>query len=201
MAERIGIIGGTFDPIHYGHLFIAEEARFTCKLDRVIFVPAGMPPHKPGEPITTAERRYTMTVLATEDNTAFEVSRWEIDRSGPSYTVNTLEAFGEKYPGSELFFIMGADSAAEIMTWYRPERIVELATVIAAARPGTDIERARYELPEDIRGRVIFLESPGLHISSTELRERAADGMPVRYLVPDRVEKYIRENNLYRNGC
>ncbi len=200
MTERIGIIGGTFDPIHLGHLFIAEESRYRCGLDRVIFVPAGVPPHKPGEPITAAERRYSMTMLATEDNPAFEVSRIEIERPETSYTVNTLEAFREAQPDDELFFIMGADSVAELVTWYRPERIVELATVIAAARPGTDIERAKEDLPKSLRNRVIFLESPGLHISSTALRARASLGMPLRYLLHDRVEKYIIENELYRNG-
>lgn len=200
MADRIGIIGGTFDPIHYGHLFIAEEARVRCNLGRVIFVPAGTPPHKPGDCALSAEIRYEMTILATEDNPRFEVSRMEIDRPGPSYTVDTLAAFrADLGRNTDLFFIMGADSLAEVLTWHEPERLAELCTIVAAVRPGFDLGKARTKLPAEFAAQAIFLEAPGLHIAATELRERAARSLPIRYLLPDKVEKYIVENHLYRD--
>lgn len=201
MSHRIGIIGGTFDPVHIGHLIIAEEAWYRLGLARVIFVPASVPPHKPDEPVSEREHRYRMTVLATEDNPAFEVSRMEFERPGPSYTVDTLAELKRLHgEDTELFFIMGADSVLEITTWHRPDEIVRLCTVVAAARPGYDLARAERSLPHEFLERIDFLEVPDIDISSTELRERVMAGVPIRYLIPPSVEKYIYENRLYRTG-
>jgi len=199
LGARIGIMGGTFDPIHLGHLIIAEESRYWFNLDRVIFIPAGVPPHKPGKPISDKEHRFNMTVLATEDNPAFEVSRIEIDRSGPSYAVDTLtelkRIYGEK---TRLFFITGADAILEILTWHQPERLRCMCKFIAATRPGYNLADAKKKLPEEFLGQIIFLEVPGVHISSTELRGRVASGKPIKYMVTNKVEKYIIENRLYK---
>jgi nicotinate-nucleotide adenylyltransferase len=195
----IGVMGGTFDPIHIGHLIIAEEARYRFQLDRVIFVPAGIPPHKPDEPITDREHRYQMTVLATQDNPAFETSRIEVERPGPSYTVDTLMEFKRIY-GEEtrLFFITGADAILEILTWHQPERLRFMCKFIAATRPGYNLGEVKRKLPKAYLEHIFFLEVPGVHISSTELRSRAAAGMPIKYLVPAAVEDYIIQNHLYR---
>ena len=193
---RIGIIGGTFDPIHIGHLIIAEEARCQLKLDRMVFIPAGIPPHKPDQPKAGPEERYQMTVLATEDNPAFEVSRFEIDRKCPSYTVDTLEEFkriyGEK---ARLFFITGADTIFEILTWYHPERLIEMCKLVAATRPGYNLQEVTERLPKEFIDQTI--ETPEIGISSTELRNRVAEGNSIKYLVPQAVENYIYQNGLY----
>jgi nicotinate-nucleotide adenylyltransferase len=198
-GRRIGVMGGTFDPIHIGHLIIAEESRYRFELERVIFVPAGIPPHKPSEPISGREDRYKMTVLAIEDNPAFEASRVEIDRPGPSYTVDTLTEFKRIY-GEEtrLFFITGADAILQILTWHRPENLRCMCKFIAATRPGYDLREVERRLPQEFLDQIIFLEVPGVHISSTELRMRAGSGMPIKYLVPAAVESYIINNGLYR---
>lgn len=194
----LGIIGGTFDPIHLGHLIIAEEARYRFRLDRVIFIPAGAPPHKPNQPVTDKEHRFNMTVLATEDNPAFEASRIEIDRSGPSYAVDTLAELKRIYgEDTRLFFIMGVDAILEILTWHQPEMLINLCRFIAATRPGYDFADVKEKLPVDYLERITFMESPGVDISSTELRNRAASGKPVKYMVPRAVEKYITDNGLY----
>ena len=191
-------MGGTFDPIHIGHLIVAEESRYRFRLERVLFVPAGIPPHKPGEPISDKEHRYRMTVLATQDNPAFEASRIEIDRPGPSYTVDTLTELKRIYGEStRLYFITGADAILEILTWHQPERLKCMAKFIAATRPGYDLREVERRLPEDFLEQTILLEVPGVHISSTELRSRVASGMPIKYLVPREVEEYIIENGLY----
>lgn len=198
MTHRIGILGGTFDPVHIGHLIIAEESRYRLDLEKVVFVPAGTPPHKPDEPVSEKEHRYRMTVLATEDNPAFEVSRVEIEREGPSYTVDTLGELRKLYGlDAELFLIMGADSLLEILTWHRPEEIVKRCRIVAAGRPGYDLTQAEQALSKEFMERVIFLEVPDIDISSTELRSRAAAGIPIKYLVPRAVEGYIKNNNLY----
>jgi nicotinate-nucleotide adenylyltransferase len=190
----LGILGGTFDPIHYGHLAIAEEARERFGLARVLFMPTGAPPHKPTGR-AGAEHRYAMTVLATADNPAFAVSRLEIDRPGLSYTVDTLRALHEEYPGAELYMIIGADMALEFHTWRDPEGILAQATVVAATRPGWDLSRLA-SLPT--AGRILPMDAPGLYLSSTALRARIAEGRSLRYLTPPPVAAYIREHGLYR---
>ena len=186
---RLGIMGGTFDPIHYGHLVTAEQARESLDLDAVLFMPAGTP----------AEDRYAMTVLATAANPAFLASRFEIDRPGVTYTADTLHALRDFYPPQvKLYFITGADAIIDIVTWHDAERIAELATFIAATRPGFDIDTARARikesgLPFDVR----YIQIPALAISSTNIRKRVARGMSVRYLTSESVLGYIRKRRLY----
>jgi nicotinate-nucleotide adenylyltransferase len=192
--RRIGIMGGTFDPIHNGHLVCAEEARIQFSLDEVVFVPSGNPWQKSG--VTAAEDRYLLTVLATSSNESFSVSRIEIDRGGPTYTIDTLRAFrgfyGEK---AELFFITGTDAVAEILSWKDPEAVLEEAHFIAANRPGYTLNKSSEEL---FGGRVSVMEIPALAISSTDIRRRVAEGRPIRYLVPREVREFVEERNLYR---
>lgn len=201
---RVGIMGGTFDPIHYGHLVTAEIARTEYSLDTVVFVPSGNPPHKKGYPVTPAEDRYMMTVLATITNPNFEVSRIEVDRPGPSYTIDTLKAFRELYgPDAELFFITGADATLEIFTWRDTPSLLKLCNFIAATRPGYDIERLEC-MVEEIRkythNSVHIMEVPALAISSTDIRRRVREGRPIRYLLPDTVASYIAKSGLYRSS-
>lgn len=197
--RRIGIMGGTFDPIHTGHLIIAEEARYRFGLEKVIFIPTGTPPHKPNQPTTDAEIRFEMTVLATRDNPAFETSRIEIDRPGFSYTVDTLAEFTRIFgENTRLFLITGADAILEILTWHKPRKLLGMCEIIAAARPGYDLKDVAKRLPKEFLDSTIFLEVPGISISSTELRDRVARDMPIKYLVPRSVEDYIHEKGLYR---
>ncbi len=196
---RLGIMGGTFDPIHYGHMVTAEQAREALKLDLVLFMPAGSPAFKQGKRVTDAEDRYAMTLLATAANDAFDASRFEIDRPGVTYTVDTLLALREHYPENvRLFFITGADAILDLITWRDAPRMAELATFIAATRPGYNIEQARRRieasrLPFDVR----YIEIPALAISSTNIRDRVAAGKSVRYLTNESVIGYIRKHGLY----
>lgn len=196
---RLGIMGGTFDPIHYGHLVTAEQAREALDLDLVLFMPAGSPAFKQEKQVTGAEDRYAMTVLATAANPAFDASRFEIDREGVTYTVDTLRALREHYPDNvKLYFITGADAIIDILTWRDAEHIAGLATLIAATRPGYDIEQAKSRIAAsgldfDVR----YIEIPALAVSSTNLRERVAAGKSVRYLTSESVMGYIRKNGLY----
>ena len=189
---RLGVLGGTFDPVHLGHLRLAETAREQMGLDRVVFVPAGLPWRKAGASIAPAGHRLSMLRLATACNPAFEVSDLEVAREGPSYTAETLEALAEAHPGAELFFLLGEDALADLPNWYQPERIRELATLAVARRPGEPVEAG------GSNGAVVWLEMPRLEISATEIRDRVRSGLSIRYLVPDAVEKYIREHGLYR---
>jgi nicotinate-nucleotide adenylyltransferase len=201
MAEAVGIMGGTFDPVHLGHLVAAEEARVRFGLARVIFVPNGSPPHKKAYDVTPAERRYDMVVLATASNPAFEASRIELDRPGPSYTIDTLQAFRSQLgPGARLHFITGADAVLELLTWREPERILQSCELIAVTRPGYDLRRLGEALGPDLLARIHTLEVPAVDISSTELRKRAAAGESLRYLTPHPVVRYIVAHNLYRNS-
>ena len=196
---RLGIMGGTFDPIHYGHLVTAEQAREALALDLVLFMPAGKPAFKQDLDVTDAEDRYAMTVLATAANTAFDASRFEIDREGVTYTIDTLRALREHYPANvKLFFITGADAVADLVTWHDASEMAELATFIAAKRPGYDIDTARSRIsasgvPFDVR----YIEIPALAISSSNIRERVSRGKSVRYLTSESVIGYIRKNGLY----
>ena len=183
-------MGGTFDPIHIGHLVCAEEARHQFRLDEVIFVPAGDPWQKEG--VSDAEDRYLLTMLATASHPSFSVSRIEIDRGGPSYTLDTLEEFRSFYHGAELFFITGADAVAQILSWKDSEAVLNAAHFIAATRPGYHVGGIA-----DLTDRVSVIEIPALAISSSEIRARVASGRPVRYLLPTEVEQFIATRRLY----
>lgn len=192
-------MGGTFDPPHYGHLAIAEEARVRCALAKVLWVPNNVPAHGEGKTAhANAATRLTLTQCAIEGNGGFEISRIEIDRPGPSYLFHTLHALRETNPAAELFFICGADSLRDVMTWYRGSELFELCTFVAASRPGVDGAAALAALPAPLRARVHWLEVPGLHIASRDLRARVEQGLPIRYLLPDAVERTIRERGLYQ---
>lgn len=196
-ARRVGVMGGTFNPIHNGHLVAAEEARHAFALEEVVFVPAGHPWQKEHTDVAPAEHRYLMAVIATANNPAFTVSRIEIDRDGPTYTIDTLRALRAERPGAELHFITGADAVLQILSWKDPGAVLREARFIAATRPGYDLERLEKELPEGLEDRVAVLEIPALAISSTDVRRRASEGRPIRYLVPDGVAAYIEKTGLY----
>ena len=196
--KRLGVMGGTFDPIHYGHLVTAEGALVRFALDSVLFVPTGQPWMKEARDVTPAEHRYLMTVIATSSNPRFHVSRIEIERQGSTYTVDTLRDLSEEYgSGTELYFITGADAVLEIFHWKDPEEILGLAHVIAATRPGYDIATFEAEAPTR-HPHITVLDVPALAISSTDIRERVRHGEPIRYLVPDGVQTYIEKWELYR---
>ena len=193
----VGIMGGTFNPIHIGHLVTAEEALVAFALREVVFVPAGQPWQKDRADVAPAEDRYLMTVIATASNPHFRVSRMEIDREGPTYTIETLRRLKGELGDVELYFITGADAILQILTWKDPEEVLTEARFIAATRPGYDLDRLEKELPEELEDRVHILEIPALAISSTDVRHRVRDGRPVRYLLPEGVARYIEKNGLY----
>ena len=193
-------MGGTFDPIHFGHLVAAEEALVQFNLDKVIFMPTGSPAAKVQAEVSAAEHRYLMTVLATAGNPDFDVSRMEVDREGLTYTIDTLRALRETYgPAAELFFITGADAVWEIVEWKDAADVAGLATFIAATRPGYDLDEARASHDEaQTRFMIEYIEVPALAISSTDLRSRVKARRPIRYLTPDSVVSYIEKHGLYR---
>jgi nicotinate-nucleotide adenylyltransferase len=192
--KRIGVMGGTFDPIHHGHLVAASEVSARFGLDEVLFVPTGEPWQKEARTISPAEDRYLMTVIATASNPRFSVDRADIDRSGPTYTVDTLRELNSKYPGARLFFITGADALAQILSWHRVEELFELAHFVGVTRPGYEL--GSEHLPD---GAVTLIEVPAMAISSTGCRQRVRDGLPVWYLVPDGVVQYISKRRLYQD--
>jgi len=200
--SAIGIMGGTFDPVHYGHLVTAESVRAHYGLQEVVFVPTGMPPHKSPQLVSEAEHRYLMTVLATATNPAFSVSRSEIDRPGPSFTADTVrEVRRSRGRQTEVMFITGADAVRQLATWSRLDEIFQYCEVVAASRPGypfAEFEQEIAQLPRSVRQRIHFLEVPALAISSSDIRHRVAEGMPIRYLVPESVKSYIDKMGLYR---
>ncbi|MDD2432528.1 MAG: nicotinate-nucleotide adenylyltransferase [Clostridia bacterium] len=200
--KRIGLMGGTFDPIHQGHLVTAEAARSEFSLEKVIFVPSGQPPHKKGLAISSKEARYLMTVLATSGNPYFEVSRLELERPGKSYAIDTVRYFhSQMMEGSELFFITGADAILEIVTWKNVEGLFDWCTFIAATRPGYDLGALREKLLKKLSPhylqKIIPLEVPAMAISSTDIRERVRNNRTVKYLLPTEVESFIYKNDLY----
>jgi nicotinate-nucleotide adenylyltransferase len=192
--RRIGVMGGTFDPIHHGHLVAASEVAYTFDLDEVVFVPTGQPYQKESRrEVSPAEDRYLMTVIATASNPRFSVSRVDIDRPGPTYTIDTLRDLRAKGDESDqLFFITGADALAEILTWHDADELFGLAHFVGCTRPGHQLTTTG--LPE---GKVSLVEIPALAISSTECRARVKGGEPVWYLVPDGVVQYIAKRGLY----
>jgi len=196
--DRLGVIGGTFDPPHYGHLVLAETARVQLRLDRVLFVLAGQPPHKPDRPITPDHHRVAMLEVTIADNPAFMLSRVDLDRPGPHYTVDMLALLQREYPEAELFFLVGGDSLAQFLTWRDPAGIVQQARLAVMRRPGPEPDLAALEraVPE-LRQRLVWLDAPALDIASSDLRRRARQGLPLRYLVPPPIEAYVREHRLY----
>ncbi len=199
--NRVGIMGGTFDPIHLGHLAAAEAARASFSLEKVIFVPTGNPPHKAGR-ITPSHHRLEMVKIATADNPYFEVSDVEVFRPGKSYTIDTIDYFqnliGNKH---EIFFITGADAILEILTWHDVERLMQACKFIAVARPGYALNGLNKELsnlPEYIQKRISVLEVKGLHISSTQVRSDVQSGKSIHNVVPETVADYIYKHNLYK---
>jgi nicotinate-nucleotide adenylyltransferase len=193
-GRRIGVMGGTFDPVHHGHLVAASEAQIRFGLDEVVFVPTGQPYRKESGTVSPAEDRYLMTVVATASNPRFTVSRVDVDRDGPTYTVDTLQDLAAIFPDDELFFITGADALEQILSWHRADDMFRLAHFVGVTRPGFDLDDGH--LPS---GSVSLLEVPAMAISSTACRERVAAGEPVWYLVPDGVVQYIAKRGLYRD--
>jgi nicotinate-nucleotide adenylyltransferase len=192
--RRIGIMGGTFDPIHHGHLIAAHEVATRFRLDEVVFVPTGQPWQKAGEPVSAAEDRYLMTVIATASNPRFTVSRVDIDRPGPTYTVDTLRDLKAVYgEAAELYFITGADALSEILSWKDADVCLELAHFVGVTRPGFLLSDDH--LPADT---VSLVQVPAMAISSTDCRRRTASGHPVWCLTPDGVVQYIAKRRLYR---
>ncbi|WP_370892479.1 nicotinate-nucleotide adenylyltransferase [Janibacter sp. GXQ6167] len=189
----MGVMGGTFDPIHHGHLVAASEVASLLDLDEVVFVPTGEPWQKASDQVSPPEHRYLMTVVATASNPRFTVSRVDIDRPGPTYTIDTLRDLAELRPESELFFITGADALAQILSWKDADELWDLAHFIGVTRPGYELSESG--LPAD---RVSLKEVPAMAISSTDCRERVAAGEPVWYLVPDGVVQYINKYHLYQ---
>ncbi|MFJ6278895.1 nicotinate-nucleotide adenylyltransferase [Arthrobacter subterraneus] len=189
----MGVMGGTFDPIHHGHLVAASEVAAAFDLDEVVFVPTGQPWQKNAKEVSPAEHRYLMTVVATASNPRFTVSRVDIDRPGPTYTIDTLRDLHATRPEAELFFITGADAMAQILSWKNVDELWSLAHFVGVTRPGHVLSTQRTD--------VSLMEVPAMAISSTDCRRRVSDGEPVWYLVPDGVVQYIAKHGLYlKNG-
>ena len=198
-GERIGVLGGTFDPIHNGHLAIARELRQALGLDRIIWVPAGRPPHKEGQIVSNDAERLAMLQLALAGSETDTISRADLDRGGPSYTADLLEILAQEHAPASLVFLMGEDSLRDFPTWHDPERILRHADLAVAARPGIDVDLASIarELPA-LRGRVHLVPTEEVPISSSDIRRRVRDGEPIAGLVPPEVADYIARHGLYR---
>jgi len=203
-VKRLGVLGGTFDPVHYGHLVAAQEVGWSLRLDRVLFVPAARSPHKLTAEVSPVQHRVAMIEIAIADNPLFALSTVDVDRPGPSYTVDTLailkQAYGEDV---ELFFIVGMDALAELPSWREPERVLSLARLVGVTRPPfptVDLGSLAARLPGS-EGRIDLVAMPGLDISASDLRLRVAQGRPIRYLLPPGVEAYIARHGLYRSSA
>ena len=200
---RLGILGGTFDPIHFGHLLAAEEARVGLRLDKVLFAPAGDPPHKQGYAILPVTHRLKMVRLAIADNPAFDISTVDIDRPGPHYTLDAIRLIRDEWGtgADETFFIMGADSLLHLLAWHQPDQLIERCRLAVVTRPGyrADLGKLKEALP-DIKRRLDWLEMPVLGISSSDLQRRVRDGRSIRYQVPAAVAEYVTEHGLYRGN-
>ena len=198
---RIGIYGGTFDPVHMAHLILAEQCREQCQLDEVWFVPAAIPPHKQGRIISDSKTRVEMLELAISGHPGFRICRLELDRSGPSYTVTTLEQIHQQIPAAELFLLMGADSIRELPDWREPGRILQLATVVAVNRGRDSLMSGESLAAMEKLGseRFMQVQMPGIDIAATDIRQRASLGHSLRYLVPRAVEVYIQEHGVFAN--
>lgn len=190
---KLGVLGGTFDPIHIGHLVLAEQVREKFQLEKIIFIPSASPPHKTEEKPSPADARFEMTKLALEGNPFFSVSDIELKREGLSYTVDTLRKLKELYKNSELYFLTGSDVLDEITMWRDPEEIYELAKIVIGVRPGFD----KFDLENHFAKKSIIVNITGMDISSTQIREKVKSGETIKYLVPAKVEEYIKKKNLY----
>ncbi len=200
-SRRIGILGGTFDPVHTGHLIIASEAMRQAELDEVVFVPAGRPPHKPNAVLSSNSARLEMLQIAIEQRPEFSISDVDLRRPGPNYSADLLDVFRTEHPAAQLFFIIGADSLRDFHTWREPHRIVEHACLIVAPRPGVTIDLAQaMERTPRLEGRVQVVSMPLIEISSTEIRKRSRHGESYWYQVPLDVEKYIERHRLYEGS-
>lgn len=199
MDRQLGILGGTFDPPHYGHLALAGAARAQLDPDRILLVPAGAPPHKSDRPITPAIHRVAMVSLAIADQRGMTISHADLDRPGPHYTVDMLTLLHRAYPGAELFFLMGSDSLAHLLTWRDPGRIVSQATLAVLRRPGWEVElgKLKQALPE-IEEHLLWLEGAIVDVSGTEIRRRVRRGLSIAGLTPPPVANYVRQHRLYR---
>ena len=200
-SRKIGVMGGTFNPIHIGHLLLAEWAMEAAGLDQILFMPAGCPYMKDNRYVLDGDKRLQMTALAIEDHPAFAVSSMEVERKGYTYTCDTMEQLKKEHPEDTLYFIMGADCLYTIEKWRDPERIFRASHVIAAARNGSslaEMEQKCRELSHKFHGEILLLQFPAMEISSTDIRERAAAGRSIRYLVPENVREYIITNRLYQ---
>ncbi|MEQ8235323.1 MAG: nicotinate-nucleotide adenylyltransferase [Syntrophomonadaceae bacterium] len=198
--KKMGIMGGTFDPLHYGHLLAAEWARELCQLDRVAFVPAARPPHKQLDAVLDGQHRFAMVKLGIRGNRYFTASAVELERQGLSYTVETVTAYLEMYPGAEIYFILGMDALLLTSTWKDVDHLAGLCQFIVATRPGYAIDRNAADfmgVPESLWEKIRFITIPGMNISSSGIRARVAEGKTIKYLLPGPVEKYINEHRLY----
>ncbi len=197
---NIGVMGGTFDPIHNGHLLMADEARGRLSLAMVLFMPAGQPWLKPDTPISAAEHRVQMVHLAIADKPYFQLATMEVERPGPSYTVDTIAELREKLgAGDELFFILGWDSLAELPQWHEPSRLIEMCNLVVAPRPGysrPDLKKLE-DLVPGLSQRVMIMKKPEVDISASAIRQRVANGLSIRHLVPEAVNRYVKEHGLY----
>jgi nicotinate-nucleotide adenylyltransferase len=199
-TPRLGVFGGTFDPTHQGHLIIAEELRYRLGLDQVLFLLAKSPPHKTSVTVSPEADRLAMLELAIAHNDGFIISRIDLDRVGPSYTADSLALIRREHPEHGLYFLMGEDSLRDLPTWHDPNRIARQAMLVVARRPGIDVDLPRVlDAVPDARGRVVMVDIPLIEISSSDIRRRVRAGEPIRYQVPDAVERYIRESGIYRS--
>lgn len=198
---RLGVFGGTFDPVHYGHLLLAETCREQLNLDEVRFVPAATPPHKLDHQISDGDARVAMLLLAVAGYPEFVIDRRELRRKGPSFTVDTLTEYAAEFPGAELFFLIGADSLRDLLTWREPERISQLATLVACNRPGVpELKREQIEnwVGPEIANRTLTQQIAGTDISASQLRDRVRSGRNLRFLTPRAVEVFVNQHGLYR---
>ncbi len=199
---KVGILGGTFDPPHIGHLVIAQEAMRYLHLSQVVFVPTRQPPHKPTDELTPIDLRLDMVRLAIARNPRFTLSRVDVDREGPTYTIDTIRLLRRQYgEGTDLYFIMGMDSLANLPTWHKPEELVHLCCLAVLNRPGykVDLDELEAKVP-GVRERIIFIPSPALEVSATDLQRRVRDGEPIDHLVPEAVAAFIYEQGMYRDS-
>ena len=201
--KRIAIMGGTFDPIHFGHLIAAETVREKYNLDKVIFLPSGNPPHKDKRRVTSKEDRYNMVQMATASNQYFDVSRMEIDRDGYTYTIDTIREFvSVSSKGTNIYFITGADAVYDILTWKDADELLSVCRFIAVTRPGynkKELEEEINTIKSNHKCNINILEIPDIAISSTDIRQRVMKGSFIKYLVPEHVEAYIRKHAIYQN--